>query len=163
TKKRSAVPIFRASTLTAAVILAAAIPACAGQAPTGRPSPAPPTAAVVHLAASYTPTNLRLNPGQQFLLIVSARIHASSPGGGGRLSPAVRPAASRLPPPRPPPRDRLPVSPHQPPLPAGHRLPPMGQRGPTETPHHLTARPQKSGSPPPGTRHAEPVDLPSAT
>ena len=87
-------PIFRASTLTAAVILAAAIPACAGQAPTGRPSPAPPTAAVVHLAASYSPSKLRLNAGQQFLLIVSSRIQASIPGGGALLT-ARRLAAGR--------------------------------------------------------------------
>jgi len=93
TKEQSAVPMIRASTLTAAVILAAAS-ACAGQAPTSQPSPAPPTVAVVHLAASYTPSKLQLKAGQQFLLIVSARIQASIPGGGGLLT-ARRLAAGR--------------------------------------------------------------------
>jgi hypothetical protein len=87
--------MIRASTLAAALVsLAAATSACASQPPTSQPSPAPRTVAVVHLTASYSPGILRLKAGQQFLLIVSSRIQASIPGGGGLLT-ARRLAAGR--------------------------------------------------------------------
>lgn len=73
----------------------------AGHSSPGSPPPAPRNArfspAVVHLAVSFSPSEVRLRAGRQFLLIVSKDVQASGVAGPGPCpAGTVRPVAGGL-------------------------------------------------------------------